>query len=394
MDSIHDYYYQPALPAAINYSPSLHSLAPSAHSTLADDSLLYNDDAPPVPPLAAPKPRQQHGSYASLHAAAGLGISHQPTFEGDLEKREGFLGVGHSRQDSSLKERQAYRSTTPVVHGSERFQDNTPSPERRHAYPPTGLSSPTMSHFSSFEKPASIRSVRPSGDAQHLRRLGFSDQQAAKQPMSRRKKQIITVASVLGVIAIIAIVVPIIYVVGKNNEKAAAQASEAAATAATTGKKAGGTIVSGGTGANVSEGIDLSVYRAAGNPLNPLAGPSSMAVQSGASGSTITTYVNGSAVEITYVNDFGGYYFYDPTNPFAKGGKAQSWSPAIEEEWVWGRDIVRGVNLGGWLVPEPFIGKHVYTHDTPDTDPACSPIPIRAIPQSGRRIHPVASPPR
>lgn len=213
-----------------------------------------------------------------------------------------------------------------------------------------------MSHFSSFEKPASIRSVRPSGDAAHLRSLGFSDHKQAKQPMSRRKKQIITVGSVVGVIAIIAIVVPVIYVVGKNSERSAAQASEAAATATATGRKAGGTVVSG-TGGNVSEGIDLSAYRAAGNPLNPLAGAMSMAVQSGTSGSTIATYVNGSAVEITYVNDFGGYYYYDPTNPFEKGGKAQSWSPAIEEEWVWGRDIVRGVNLGGWLVPEPFIGE-------------------------------------
>jgi glucan 1,3-beta-glucosidase len=220
-----------------------------------------------------------------------------------------------------------------------------------------------MSHFNSYEKPASIRSVRtthtttkPSGGAPNLRSLGFSEIKQEKAPMSRRKKQVLTVGTVVGVIAVIAIVVPVIYVVGKNNEKSAAAASSAAATATSTGKVSGGTVFPGGS-ANVSDSIDLSAYTATGNPLNPLAGASSMAVQSGTSGSTVSSYVNGSAVSFTYVNEFGGYYYYDPTNPFVKGGKAQSWSPAIEEEWVWGRDLVRGVNLGGWLVPEPFIGK-------------------------------------
>lgn len=371
---------------------SLHSLAPSAHSTLANDSLLYDDSpVPPLPPLAAPQPRPAHGSYASLHAAAGLGLSHQPTFADDLEKSQdtsnSYLQVGsqYPSQDSSLKERQAYRSTTPVVNGADRFGSTSPSPERNHGYPPNGtLNSPTMSHFSTFEKPSSIRSVRPSGDARHLRSLGFSEQKQDKPPMSRRKKQFITLGIVLGIIAIIAIVVPVIYVVGKNSEKAAAAASSAAAEATATGK-AGGTVFPGSGGGNVSEGIDLSAYRSPTNPLNPLASPTSMAVQSGTSGSTVTTYVNGSVVEFTYTNEFGGNYYYDPTNPFSKGGKAQSWSPGIDEEWVWGRDIVRGVNLGGWLVPEPFIGtssslilsnQRLTSH--------YSPVSFRTIPQSRR----------
>lgn len=383
-----DYYYEPHLPPApIQHSPSLRSLSPSLHSnpafsrsstsnTLAHDSLLYNSDVvPPLPPLAAPQPRAGKASLASLHAAAGLGLDHQvsypPSFGGnDLENqhRENTLNSNHlqvSGTDSSLKERQAYRSTTPVVNGESRFGSPSPSPEKRgqqHGiYPPSSIlkNSQSTSQFSNYEKPGSIRSVRPSGTAPNLHRLGFSDvKQQGKPPMSRRRKQIITLGITLGIIAIIAIVVPIAFVVNKNSTAAAA-ASSAAATATAT-KVSGGTVFPGsGSGANVSDGIDLSAYYSSTNPLNPLASPTSMSIQSGTSGSTINSYVNGSAVTFTYTNTFGGYYYYDPTNPFAKGGKAQSWSPAIEEEWVWGRDIVRGINLGGWLVPEPFIGTSV-----------------------------------
>lgn len=91
------------------------------------------------------------------------------------------------------------------------------------------------------------------------------------------------------------------------------------------------------------------------HPLNPLALPSSLEVTSGKDGSQVVTYINGSQVSFTYSNPFGGYYYLDPLDPFGKSGKAQSWTPAITEEWIWGRDLVRGVNLGGWLVVEPFI---------------------------------------
>ncbi|KAJ6630753.1 glycoside hydrolase family 5 protein [Mycena sp. CBHHK59/15] len=63
----------------------------------------------------------------------------------------------------------------------------------------------------------------------------------------------------------------------------------------------------------------------------------------------------------TYTNDFGGDWAADPKSPFALGGKAQSWSPRIGSgEWDWGTDVARGVNLGGWLVTEPFITPSLY----------------------------------
>lgn len=49
----------------------------------------------------------------------------------------------------------------------------------------------------------------------------------------------------------------------------------------------------------------------------------------------------------TYTNDFGGDWAWNPMQPFGSGGKAQSWSKRIgTEEWIWGTDIARGVNLG------------------------------------------------
>jgi glucan 1,3-beta-glucosidase len=77
---------------------------------------------------------------------------------------------------------------------------------------------------------------------------------------------------------------------------------------------------------------------------------------SGKSGSLLT-FEDGT--KYTYQNDFGGDWAMDPKNPFGGGGKAQSWSPRVgSEEWQWGKDIVRGVNLGQVL----RCPIHIYVH--------------------------------
>ncbi|PPR05392.1 hypothetical protein CVT24_008006 [Panaeolus cyanescens] len=89
---------------------------------------------------------------------------------------------------------------------------------------------------------------------------------------------------------------------------------------------------------------------------------------SGTTGTSTTTFGNsGSQVTLddgttfTYVNDFGGDWAMDPKHPFGIGGKAQSWSPRVGgEDWDWGVHVARGVNLGGWLVTEPFIVPSLY----------------------------------
>lgn len=76
-------------------------------------------------------------------------------------------------------------------------------------------------------------------------------------------------------------------------------------------------------------------------------GSSSNAGNSRTSGKSGSVIVMDDGTKFTYQNDFGGDWAYDPKNPLGSGGKSQSWSKRIGgEEWVWGQDIARGVNLG------------------------------------------------
>ncbi|KAL1410922.1 hypothetical protein Q8F55_001865 [Vanrija albida] len=78
---------------------------------------------------------------------------------------------------------------------------------------------------------------------------------------------------------------------------------------------------------------------------------------SGLDGSFVTS---DRGVNFTYVNKFGGKWAQDPDNPYSVSGQAQSFTPSLLEEWKWGQDHIRGVNLGGWLVTEPFIVPALY----------------------------------
>ncbi|KAF9022002.1 glycoside hydrolase [Hymenopellis radicata] len=55
-----------------------------------------------------------------------------------------------------------------------------------------------------------------------------------------------------------------------------------------------------------------------------------------------------------------GFWVSDPSDPFANGAKPNSWTPALNESWTYGKDRIFGVNLGGWFVLEPFISPALY----------------------------------
>ncbi len=46
---------------------------------------------------------------------------------------------------------------------------------------------------------------------------------------------------------------------------------------------------------------------------------------------------------------------FNPKDPYNSGARAQSFTPALNETWDYVNNQIRGVNLGGWLVLEPFI---------------------------------------
>ncbi|GAA5821150.1 hypothetical protein JCM10212_004193, partial [Sporobolomyces blumeae] len=53
-----------------------------------------------------------------------------------------------------------------------------------------------------------------------------------------------------------------------------------------------------------------------------------------------------------YNNSLGGYWVSIPYNDTAR---AQRDVPALDEEWDYEKNLILGVNIGGWLVLEPFI---------------------------------------
>ncbi|EJD40547.1 glycoside hydrolase [Auricularia subglabra TFB-10046 SS5] len=103
-------------------------------------------------------------------------------------------------------------------------------------------------------------------------------------------------------------------------------------------------------------------------PTGPATGDGTTGGQTGTDpdGNTFIIGIDGTTVKtaqgnsFVYRNPFGGYFIQDTKNPYNSGARANSWTPPLNESWRWGTDKVRGVNLGGWLVPEPFIAPALY----------------------------------
>ena len=80
-------------------------------------------------------------------------------------------------------------------------------------------------------------------------------------------------------------------------------------------------------------------------------------VVSGGQGSIVTL---DTGVNMTYNNAFGGTWYWDPSDPLNNGAQAQSYTPRLNQTWQWGTNKIYGVNVGGWLVTEPFIVPGMY----------------------------------
>ncbi|KAJ7118711.1 glycoside hydrolase superfamily [Mycena epipterygia] len=146
---------------------------------------------------------------------------------------------------------------------------------------------------------------------------------------SRRKPIIIGVGVLVLLIAVIAVVLAL--TVFKSKSKDASKDSGSSDTASSpTGTAASSS--SGSTSAKV-------------------------ALVSGGDGTTVT---GDDGSTWTYTNPYGGNWYWDENDPFNNGARAQSWSPALNETFNYGVDKIRGVNLGGWLVTEPFIVPSLY----------------------------------
>lgn len=73
---------------------------------------------------------------------------------------------------------------------------------------------------------------------------------------------------------------------------------------------------------------------------------------------SLLTFADGTTM--TYENQWGGYWYYDEADPFRNDARPNSWTPPLNQSWNWEKDIIKGVNVGGWLNTEPFIVPGLY----------------------------------
>jgi hypothetical protein len=284
-------------------------------------------------------PADDSSKYPELYAAAtGLGVGLPP----DRAYEDSATHLTVQEPAYALQQRQGYRAGSPVVPILEKFGDQPASEDKTFADYKTG---PVGAHSPYGSRAASVRSGRQgstftTATARQAAHREAHERMVAKRQQQRKRRLI--VIGVVVTIVLLAMVIPVAYVTSQKSN------DPAPTTTRRPNRNSTGTP-------NAADSSLLGRYYASDSLWNPLVIPPGNDLQSGGDGDSVTAYVNGSIVKFTYVNEFGGTFYHDPTNPFSKGGKAQSWTPAIGEEWVWGTDRVRGVNLGGWFVLEPFI---------------------------------------
>ncbi|KAI0639516.1 glycoside hydrolase [Trametes polyzona] len=174
----------------------------------------------------------------------------------------------------------------------------------------------------------------------------YNEKRGAFAPMGGKSRWRIIIGSILALaIVVIAVVVPVYFAVVKPKQNHTTSNNSASGAAA--------------------DPPDSSASDSGSNQSSNT--PSSRVVISGGDGSTVTMD-DGST--FTYSNPHGGIWYYDPANPTVSGARPQSWTPALNETFKYGVDPIRGVNLGGWLVLEPFIVPALYEKYVNTSNPA------------------------
>ena len=170
--------------------------------------------------------------------------------------------------------------------------------------------------------------LEPKSEGQPTLANSTSTEATAKRSRkSRRNKLLCALVAALILIVVVVAVVPAVILTRhkKSNTNISSSPSASPSPSGSSGDNGNSTSGDGG------DGSDDSNYD-----------PS---ITSGKTGSLIK--MDNGAI-FTYKNDFGGEWSEDPKKPFQGGGRAQAWSPSIgrNETWTWGKDIIRGVNLG------------------------------------------------
>jgi glucan 1,3-beta-glucosidase len=138
----------------------------------------------------------------------------------------------------------------------------------------------------------------------------LSEKQAVYPPKASKSRRNTIILSALGglVLLIVAVILPVYFLAIKHtsNKSATNNPSHTTTAASPSGTKSPSTqknIITGGDGSTV-------------------------------------TMDNGTT--FTYNNSFGGYWYYNPADPFNNAARAQSWVPALNETFQFGSDRIRG----------------------------------------------------
>jgi hypothetical protein len=146
------------------------------------------------------------------------------------------------------------------------------------------------------------------------------DQNASASPVNNKRKRPLWVLIAIGLLVlvtvILAVILPVYFTVIKKDDNSSSSSNQ------------GGSH----TGDNHNNNNNNN-----GNEDGH--GVPESGVITGGDGSTITME---DGTTFTYKNAFGGYWVQDPNDPFNMGARPQSWSPALNETWRWGVDIIRG----------------------------------------------------
>ncbi|KAF7977045.1 hypothetical protein HWV62_4814 [Athelia sp. TMB] len=94
-----------------------------------------------------------------------------------------------------------------------------------------------------------------------------------------------------------------------------------------------------------------------GSPGGSGSGSGSSAIVTGGDGSVITM---ADGTNFTYSNPFGGFWYYDPEDPFNNNAQPNSWTPPLNTSWDFSTNRIHGVNIGGLFVLEPFITPAIF----------------------------------
>ncbi|KAG8910929.1 hypothetical protein FRC01_006043, partial [Tulasnella sp. 417] len=301
---------------------------------MSSEQGLGHHQQPPVPdsnmdqtPFARP--------ISTASAAGGERFSQAPTVVVDaaLDSEPAVAAPATAASAAAVaaaaEEEDLQPPTALANRNSAAFGDGSPSNGSANNLPYRNSLAPTAAgsapHFGDSDKEAAAAAASdaPRGTSPFPDLGPQSDEGVSKN----KRKKLLFILGGVAALAIVAVAVAVPVAITQTKKSSSSSSSSSAPS---------------------SSGPDDTGSGETGNPTS--SGPTSAVT--GGDGSTITTE---KGTTFTYVNKFGGSWYDDPADPYNNNAQAQSWSPPLSKEFDFQNDPMRGVNLGGWLVPEPFI---------------------------------------